>query len=190
VFSAILSACDYRVIAQAPPSPSVATPAFAVGDSEIGGTVTSRFGPEPGVWVIAETRDLGTGFAKIVVTDEHGRYLLPDLPHDHYRVWVRGYGLVDSPKVDTCFGTHHLNFAEDANDTLVLQQHEPPARRRRLGEHEALLGDGRPGEIAGLDAADRRHDGNRQAGESFNEPGAPAAPGKNTRIPFGMYAIS
>src|SRR5881227_2570959 len=66
--------------------------------NDIGGVVTSRFGPEAGVWVIAETRDLGTRFAKIVVTDERGRYVIPDLPKANYRVWVRGYGLVDSEK--------------------------------------------------------------------------------------------
>ena len=55
-------------------------------------------GPEAGVWVIAETSDLPTRFAKIVVTDDRGRYLIPDLPKAKYDVWVRGYGLVDSPK--------------------------------------------------------------------------------------------
>src|SRR4029077_6057959 len=45
-------------------------------------------------------RDLGTRFAKIAVTDERGRYVIPDLPKAKYRVWVRGYGLVDSPKID------------------------------------------------------------------------------------------
>jgi streptogramin lyase len=70
-----------------------------IGPHAIGGIVKSRSGPEAGVWVIAETRDLGTRFAKIVVTDDRGRYVLPDLPDAHYRVWVRGYGLVDSPKL-------------------------------------------------------------------------------------------
>ncbi len=56
-------------------------------------------GPEAGVWVIAETTDLPTKFAKIVVTDDQGRYVLPELPKATYSVWVRGYGLVDSPKV-------------------------------------------------------------------------------------------
>ena len=63
--------------------------------------VTSTRGPEAGVWVIAETTDLGTRFAKSVVTDERGRYVLPDLPKATYNVWVRGYGLVDAPKVKT-----------------------------------------------------------------------------------------
>jgi hypothetical protein len=75
------------------------TSAIAIDNKSIGGVVTSRFGPEAGVWVIAETSDLGTRFAKIVVTDERGRYVIPDLPKANYRVWVRGYGLVDSEKV-------------------------------------------------------------------------------------------
>jgi hypothetical protein len=71
---------------------------------ELSGTVTSSNGPEAGVWVIAETTDLPTKFAKIVVTDDRGRYLLPELPQANYRVWVRGYGLVDSRKVDASPG--------------------------------------------------------------------------------------
>ena len=74
-------------------------PRSQIDGNAIGGVVTSRFGPEAGVWVVAETRDLGTRFAKIVVTDERGRYVIPDLPKANYRVWVRGYGLVDSEKV-------------------------------------------------------------------------------------------
>src|ERR1019366_3060430 len=70
-----------------------------VGPDNIGGVVTSAKGPEAGVWVIAETTDLGTKFRKIVVTDDLGRYLLPDLPKGNYKVWVRGYGLVDSQPV-------------------------------------------------------------------------------------------
>ena len=65
---------------------------------QMSGTVTSSNGPEAGVWVIAETTDLPTKFAKVVVTDDRGRYLIPDLPKGRYSVWVRGYGLVDSPK--------------------------------------------------------------------------------------------
>ncbi|MEQ1574510.1 MAG: carboxypeptidase regulatory-like domain-containing protein, partial [Vicinamibacterales bacterium] len=66
---------------------------------DIGGVVASQTGPEAGVWVIAETTDLPTKFRKIVVTDDRGRYVLPDLPKANYRVWVRGYGLVDSRPV-------------------------------------------------------------------------------------------
>src|SRR6516225_2839243 len=70
-----------------------------VGSTDIGGVVTSSKGPEAGVWVIAETTDLPTKFARIVVTDDKGRYLVPDLPAATYTVWVRGYGLVDSTKL-------------------------------------------------------------------------------------------
>jgi len=72
-----------------------------IDDDDIGGVVTGPNGPEPGVWVIAETADLPTRFVKIVVTDDQGRYVVPDLPKATYSVWVRGYGLVDSPKVRT-----------------------------------------------------------------------------------------
>jgi hypothetical protein len=75
--------------------------AVRIGDDDLGGVVTSAHGPEAGVWVIAETTDLPTKFAKIVVTDDQGRYVMPGLPQATYSVWVRGYGLVDSPKVQT-----------------------------------------------------------------------------------------
>src|SRR5262245_48373309 len=78
--------------------------AVAIDADDIGGVVTSAKGPEAGVWVIAETRELPTRFAKIVVTDDRGRYVLPDLPKANYDVWVRGYGLVDSPKVKAAPG--------------------------------------------------------------------------------------
>ena len=72
----------------------------AIDADDIGGTVTGPRGPEAGVWVIAETKDLPTKYAKIVVTDDAGRYVLPDLPAANYSIWVRGYGLVDSPKTE------------------------------------------------------------------------------------------
>ena len=72
-----------------------------IDNDDLGGVVTSSNGPEAGVWVIAETTDLPTKFVKIVVTDDQGRYLIPDLPPAAYRVWVRGYGLVDSPQIRT-----------------------------------------------------------------------------------------
>src|SRR5215831_7254146 len=83
----------------APLSAQQAPPGVTIGQSDIGGVVTSANGPEAGVWVIAETTDLPTKFAKVVVTDDQGRYLMPDLPKASYSLWVRGYGLVDSPKV-------------------------------------------------------------------------------------------
>ena len=75
------------------PAPGV----LAAGD-DIAGTVTGAAGPEAGVWVIAETGDFDTSFRKTVVTDDAGRFLVPDLPVATYDVWVRGYGLVDSER--------------------------------------------------------------------------------------------
>src|SRR2546427_4849771 len=87
-------------------SATAAVPVFAqkIGASDIGGVVTGPKGPEAGVWVIAETTELPTRFVRIVVTDDRGRYLMPDLPRASYSVWVRGYGLVDSPKTQTSPG--------------------------------------------------------------------------------------
>src|SRR5579872_5409125 len=74
--------------------------AVAIDSDDIGGVVRGPSGPEAGVWVIAETTELPTKFAKIVVTDDQGRFVIPDLPPNvNYEVWVRGFGLVDSPKL-------------------------------------------------------------------------------------------
>ena len=90
----VLLACAAFVAAAGPPSVRAAD-----NDGVIRGVVTSASGPEAGVWVIAETDDLETVFRKIVVTDDEGRYVLPELPDATYDVWVRGYGLVDSAPV-------------------------------------------------------------------------------------------
>ena len=74
------------------------------GGDALEGVVTGPNGPEAGVWVIAETTDLPTKFVKIVVTDDRGRYAIPELPGASYDVWVRGYGLVDSPKIKSAPG--------------------------------------------------------------------------------------
>ena len=71
---------------------------------DIGGQVSSAAGPEAGVWVIAQTSDLPTKYAKVVVTDAEGRFVIPELPSANYKVWVRGYGLKDSIQVDTSPG--------------------------------------------------------------------------------------
>src|SRR5881227_2018321 len=82
----------------------------AVDPDDIGGVVTGHRGPEEGDWVIAETRDTPTRLIKTIVTDDQGRYLVPDLPKGNYDVWVRGYGLIDSPKVKAAPGkTINLN---------------------------------------------------------------------------------
>ncbi len=96
--------------------------AVAIDPDDIGGVVTGPKGPEAGVWVIAETMDLPTRYNKIVVTDDRGRYLLPDLPKAGYEVWVRGYGLVDSPKVKAAPGAR-LNL------TAVAAPNERAAAR-------------------------------------------------------------
>jgi hypothetical protein len=75
--------------------------AVRIDNNDIGGLVTGPNGPEAGVWVIATTSELPTKFARIVVTDDQGRYVMPDLPAASYEVWVRGYGLVDSRHVRT-----------------------------------------------------------------------------------------
>jgi hypothetical protein len=73
--------------------------AVAIDNDDLGGVVTGPNGPEAGVWVIATTTELPTPFTRIVVTDDQGRYVVPDLPAATYSVWVRGYGLVDSARV-------------------------------------------------------------------------------------------
>src|SRR5262249_52314973 len=86
------------------PDARPAPPTLQSDPDDSGGVVTSKNGPEAGVWVIAQTSELGTRFAKVVVTDDRGRYVIPDLPPATYDLWVRGYGLVDSPKVKSARG--------------------------------------------------------------------------------------
>src|SRR2546427_2093334 len=98
VFAALIGTVTARQQANAAAAQAEAA-RVAIDADDIGGVVTGPNGPEAGVWVIAETRDLPAKFVRIVVTDDRGRYLLPDLPKASYAVWVRGYGLIDSPKV-------------------------------------------------------------------------------------------
>lgn len=93
----------------------------------ITGTVTSSAGPEAGVWVIAESEDFDTFFARIVVTDERGRFAVPDLPDADYQVWVRGYGLADSAKVTTRPGESLTLTARVAPDAATAAQVYPAA---------------------------------------------------------------
>jgi hypothetical protein len=97
----------------------------AVDADDIGGTVTSANGPEAAVWVIAETDALPTKFRKIVVTDEKGRYLLPQLPKATYKLWVRGYGLVDSQPVQAAPGSTLALTAVVAPDAKSAAQYYP-----------------------------------------------------------------
>ena len=113
--SALGTAC------QSPP------PTVAIDDDDIGGVVASENGPEAGVWVIAETADLGTRFSRIVVTDEQGRYVVPDLPDARYQLWVRGYGLLDSAKADASPGDLVDLTAASAPDLASAAQAYPAA---------------------------------------------------------------
>ena len=81
-----------------------APPAVPIDNDDIGGVVTGANGPEAGVWVIAETKDLPVRYIKEVITDDKGQFVVPDLPAGTYDVWVRGYGLVDSTKVQSTPG--------------------------------------------------------------------------------------
>src|SRR6266516_4357029 len=120
-------ASTVAVIGIATMSPAVRTPAAAqqTAVEHIGGVVTGPSGPEAGVWVIAETTELPTKYAKIVVTDDQGRYVIPDLPTANYQVWVRGYGLVDSPKVRAMPGQQLNLTTVPAPDERAAAQYFP-----------------------------------------------------------------
>src|SRR6185295_3408005 len=105
-FYASLLAVGIAVLITSPTQPSAQQDTVSFGNDDLGGVVTSAAGVEAGVWVIAETTDLPTKMAKIVVTDDQGRYVIPDVPPASYQVWVRGYGLIDSPKVAAKPGQH------------------------------------------------------------------------------------
>src|ERR671914_93774 len=99
--------------------------AVAIDSDDIGGVVTGPGGPEAGVWVIAETRDLGVRYIKSVVTDDRGRYVVPDLPKASYSVWARGYGLVDSVKTTTEPGNPVNITATRAPDDAAAAHYYP-----------------------------------------------------------------
>jgi hypothetical protein len=61
----------------------------------------------------------------MVVTDDSGRYVLPDLPKAKYKVWARGYGLVDSAKVDGEPGQRLDLKAVPAPDEAAAAQYYP-----------------------------------------------------------------
>lgn len=100
--------------------------AVAIDPDDLGGVVSGPNGPEAGVWVIAETRDLPVRYIKSVVTDDRGRFVVPDLPPARYQVWVRGYGLVDSDKVTASPG-QHLALAAKVAPSAAAAAHYYPA---------------------------------------------------------------
>ncbi len=87
----------------------------------------SAKGPEAGVWVIAEAKDLPAHYVKSVVTDDQGRYVMPALPKGNYKLWVRGYGLVDSTAVDATPGSHVDLTAMVAPSAKDAAQYYPAA---------------------------------------------------------------
>jgi hypothetical protein len=118
-FVAGFAAFEAKLHAQQPAA------AVKIGATDIGGVVTSSKGSEAGVWVIAETSDLGTKLNRTVVTDDQGRYVIPDLPKANYAVWARGYGLVDSPKVQSAPGKTVNLKPEVAPDARAAAQIYP-----------------------------------------------------------------
>lgn len=94
---------------------------------DIAGVVTSAQGAEAGVWVIAETDDFDTRFARIVVTNDKGQFLVPDLPAADYRIWVRGYGLLDSEAQSVDRGTEVTLQVEVAPDAESAARVYPAA---------------------------------------------------------------
>ena len=109
------------------PGTRIAAQQVEIDADDIGGVVNGPDGPEAGVWVIAETNDFPARYAKIVVTDQHGRYVIPDLPAAAYSVWVRGYGLVDSPKEQARRGTRLNLTAVPAASAAEAAQYYPAA---------------------------------------------------------------
>ena len=99
--------------------------AVSIKSADIGGVVTGPHGPEAGVWVIAETHDLPTRYAKMVVTDDQGRYVVPDLPKAKYQVWVRGYGLD--------------RFAEGRSRARQAPQPDRRCRRRTMPRRRNII---------------------------------------------------
>ena len=99
--------------------------AVSVGSDAIGGRVSGPNGPEAGVWVIAETTDLPTKFAKMVVTNDSGQFVIPQLPAAKYKIWVRGYGLVDSDKQDVTPGKTIDLTAKPAPNMAAAAEYYP-----------------------------------------------------------------
>ena len=129
--TAFLSGAAASMLALASPLASLkvfaqSAPIVAIDADDIGGLVRGPNGPEAGVWVIAETTDLPTKFARMVVTDDQGRYVIPDLPVANYQVWVRGYGLVDSARMRAKPG-QILNLAASPAPDAAAAAHYYPA---------------------------------------------------------------
>lgn len=106
---------------------------------DVAGLVVSLKGPEAGVWVIAESRALPTKFVRIVVTNEEGRYVLPDLPNGPYEVFARGYGFVDSRRVKVWPGQQLFIGVVEAPATEDGGKGDPSALRPRGIERNLVM---------------------------------------------------
>jgi len=120
LFALALSALLFVAAGAQQPSTTV-----AIDPDDIGGVVRGPNGPEAGVWVIAETRDLPVRYIKSVVTDDQGRFVVPDLPKARYTVWARGYGLVDSDKTTSEPGRTVNITAKAAPDEKAAAHYYP-----------------------------------------------------------------
>src|SRR6202000_433126 len=120
-----MMAASAPVDAQPKPRTTQIASAVVIDNDDIGGVVRGAKGPEAGVWVIAETTDLPTRFTRSVVTDDQGRYVIPDLPVANYEVWGLGYGLVDSPKMRAKPG-QNLDLSAVAAPTPAAAAHYYP----------------------------------------------------------------
>ena len=120
----VLHLCLAGLVAASCSSPTPGD-TVAIDADDIGGAVIGPNGPEAGVWVIAETRELGVRYIKSVVTDDEGRFVVPDLPTAEYDVWARGYGLVDSAKTKARPGSHVSISAVPAPNEAAAAKYYP-----------------------------------------------------------------
>lgn len=126
--SAFVASIDAQSLAPRFPKPLLTYPT-PMDPDDIAGMVTSERGPEAGVWVIAESIDLPAKLVRIVVTDDAGRYVLPDVPKSSYQVFVRGYGLTDSKRMKAWPG-QQLFFGVALSDAQDATQHRPEGLER------------------------------------------------------------
>jgi len=125
--------------------------AVEIDPDDIGGVVASTAGPEAGVWVIAETAAFQIRYSKIVVTDDRGRYVIPDLPAADYSLWVRGYGLADSAKVTAKPGTRVNLTAVVAPDAAAAAKVYPAI------SWYSMMHLPQPGELASIEGGMNRY---------------------------------
>ena len=139
-FLAVLCATAQLAAQEMRPVRAATAPDVQMDQASIGGVVLNSNGdtPEGGVWVIAETKTLPAPFRRIVVTDDQGRFVVPDLPQGSYELWVRGYGLKDSAHVSASRGARvkiQVTSAKDPQEAAKIYPanywmslYQPPAK--------------------------------------------------------------